>query len=259
MERSSVAPLGADLLESACAGRLLRAVQVNRLGGCLSVNHAAALAAADQVDRIGYHRREVRVNCAAVVRHVLVIEVGLGRTVPVRAAGNLRAAAADHDTHRAGLNDTGRNRGAWLDHHSITAGDLRDLDSGRRVVGAVNVDRIAVTEAEALEPAVEPLSLAGREPAARSDRVERIVRAGDDRNIDSRKAALGRIHPRVGASRDRSGESEEDEFRTHRHVLPERAAVHSLNPGTATDPAAAGPAGAGTATGARAPVAPEKV
>ena len=67
--------------------------------------------------------------------------------------------------------------------------------------------RVAVAEAEALEPAVEPLGFARGERAAGSGGVEHIVGARHDRHVDRGDALVGAgpalLHSRPARSRGR--------------------------------------------------------
>src|SRR3982751_5370161 len=80
--------LGIDVLQPAFARGLARAIRLHGLGGGGGVDDAAGLAAVDEVLGIGDHGREVAIHRAAHVRHLLVVEIGRRRAIPVGATGH---------------------------------------------------------------------------------------------------------------------------------------------------------------------------
>src|SRR4030095_3444003 len=114
------------------------------------------LAALNKVLRIGDHGSEVAADGAAVVRHLVVFEVGRGRAVPVWAAGDAGAGPADAEADGAGLDAAGGDRCSGADHHPIAASNSGDVLAGGAGIIAVDIDMIAIAEPEAAKPTIEP-------------------------------------------------------------------------------------------------------
>src|SRR6185503_13396261 len=158
-----VALLGVDFRQALRSARRLRAVEKDAPGSSVDVRRSPAFAAVDQILGVRDHCGEVGVHRAAEIRHVAVVEIGRRREAPVRAVRDFRAAAADHHPHGPGPNDAGSDRRTWGDHHAVLSRDRGHLASRCICIGAVDVDRVPVTDAEALEPAAEPVGLASGE------------------------------------------------------------------------------------------------
>src|SRR5687767_5727498 len=95
-ERSLLATLlGVDFLKALVAGRLGRPVRLDGLAGRQAIDKGFALAAVNEVTRVGDHRGEIAADGATVVGHLVVFEVRRRRSIPVRAAGNAGACPAD--------------------------------------------------------------------------------------------------------------------------------------------------------------------
>ena len=73
---SKTIALRADILEALLACRTCLAILLDRLGCGERVTYAAAFAAGHEVLRIGDHRRQIAVQCATIVGHRRIIEVG---------------------------------------------------------------------------------------------------------------------------------------------------------------------------------------
>ena len=181
-------------------------------------------------------------------RPVLVVRIGFAS--PIRTAGNTGRAAADDDPNAVRGHIARSDRRTRLNHHTIAADDLGDLRTGTIGIAAVDIDRVAVAEAETLEPAIEALGLTAGQGPAWSGRVEHIVRASHDRHVDRVYTRLRTVRKsRTAARKDRS-QRDDNELGTHGGFLPEETAGHSLNPGAA----AAVAAGAVTVCDAAVPV-----
>src|SRR6185437_4047867 len=96
-ERSLVASLGVDLLQTARSGGLLRPVHVDGTRRSQRVGDRAAFAAMDQIFGIRDLSRQIGVHRTAEVGHGLVIPIGAAAGAPIGAAGNNRSAASDDD------------------------------------------------------------------------------------------------------------------------------------------------------------------
>src|SRR4029453_6474156 len=183
-ERSSLASLGAGVLEALAARWRRSSVILDGFGGGCSIDDAAAFTPVDQIHGIGDHGGQVGVHPATEVRHCTVLEIRLGRIAPIGASRDLGTSPAHDYAHSSRLDFSCRNRSARLDHHAILAGYDCDLVPRSRSVSAVDVDGIAIAKAETLKPAVEPFGFAGREGSAWGRCVEHIIRSGDHRNVD---------------------------------------------------------------------------
>src|ERR671912_597281 len=180
-----------NVLQSLVAGRLRGLVDAHGLGAGRDVGDAVATLAVNQILGIGDHRREVRVHCAAEVRHHPVVVVRLRLPLPIRAVRNARHITTDDHADVARSDGTGSYRGTLRNEHAVVrrnAGDLRARTLG--IGPTVDVDAVAVAQVEAAEPAIEASCFGRSERPAGRSCIERIVRAADDRNVHRRHAGL---------------------------------------------------------------------
>ena len=164
-------PLSVDVLQTLGAGRRSRAVEDDCLGGRVGIAEAGAFAPVDQILGVGDHRSDVRVHAAAEVRHGAIVVIRLRRQAPVRAIRNLGAAAADDHPHRAGLQRRRQSPARLAEPSCHTCRRPRQPGRAPHLHRPIDVDRVAVTEAEAAGTSRSRRSgFAGRERPRREQR-----------------------------------------------------------------------------------------